>query len=129
MLVNPQIRQRPKYLNLPHIRLPLPGVVSILHRTSGALLFVALPVLLYGFQQSLASSAAFDALKAALGHWYVKIVVLILLWAYFHHLCAGLRHLALDLHLGIDLHAARLSSWLALIAGILMTLMAGTLLW
>jgi len=101
----------------------------VLHRMSGALLFIALPLLLYGFQQSLTSFTTFGALKAALDHWYAKAIVLVLLWAYFHHLCAGLRHLALDFHLGIGLSAARLSSGLTLTAGILMTLIAAVLLW
>jgi len=129
MLANPEMARRPKYLNLLRIRLPLPGVISIMHRVSGAVLFIALPLLLYWFQQSLTSLVTFDVLKAVFSHWLVKIIVLGLLWGYFHHLCAGLRHLALDLHFGTGLTAARQSSVIALIAGMVLTLIAAVLLW
>ncbi len=129
MLVNSEMARRPKYLSLLRIRLPLPGVISIMHRVSGAVLFIALPLLLYWFQQSLTSSATFDVLKMVFSHWLVKIIALGLLWGYFHHLCAGLRHLALDLHFGTGLTAARLSSAIALIAGVVSTLIAAVLLW
>jgi len=129
MLADSEMARRPKYLNPLRIRLPLPGVISIMHRVSGAVLFIALPLLLYWFQQSLTSLAAFDALKAVFSDWPVKIIALGLLWGYFHHLCAGLRHLALDLHFGTGLAAARLSSALVLAAGVLLTVVAAVLLW
>jgi succinate dehydrogenase / fumarate reductase cytochrome b subunit len=129
MLVNSEMARRPKYLNLLRIRLPLPGVISIMHRVSGAALFVALPLLLYWFQQSLTSFATFSALKMLFTHWPVKIVVIGLLWGYFHHLCAGLRHLALDLHFGTGLAAARLSSAIVLFVGVSLTSIAAVLLW
>ena len=129
MLADSEMARRPKYLNPLRIRLPLPGVISIMHRVSGAVLFIALPLLLYWFQQSLTSLAAFDALKAVFSDWPVKIIALGLLWGYFHHLCAGLRHLALDLNFGTGLAAARLSSALVLAAGVLLTVVAAVLLW
>jgi succinate dehydrogenase / fumarate reductase cytochrome b subunit len=120
---------RPKYLNLMQIRLPVPGWVSILHRVSGAALFLALPVLLYWLQQSFRSADAFELLRSTFSHGFVKLVLIGLLWGYFHHLAAGIRHLALDLDIGTELPAARASAWLVILAGVVLTVIAGVLIW
>jgi len=120
---------RPKYLNLFQIRLPLPGLVSIMHRVSGAALFLALPLLLWGFEQSLISFPAYMSLRAVMSHALAKLVVLGLAWAYLHHLCAGIRHLAMDMHYGLDLATARLTAWIVLGAGIVLAAAVGMLLW
>ena len=105
-------KKRPKNLDLPSIRLPLPGILSILHRISGAVLFLLLPVLLWLFQQSLASPETYAAAKAVTSNFLVKFILFSLIWLYMHHFCAGIRYLLLDLHKGIDLESARLSSWI-----------------
>ena len=120
---------RPKYLNLVQIRMPLPAVVSIMHRVSGAALFLALPLLLYWLQQSLTSEEAFSALKTTFGNGFVKLVVIGLLWGFLHHLLAGIRHLLLDLDIGTELPAARASSALVIGISIALTVMAGAMLW
>ncbi len=120
---------RPKYLDLLQIRLPLPGLISIMHRVSGALLFLVLPLLLCGLQQSLTSAESFTALQSAFSHWGVKLVAIGLVWGYLHHLCAGLRHLALDLDIGTELAAARMSSMLVLGLSLLSTVVVAALLW
>ncbi len=120
---------RPKYLDLIHIRLPLPGLISILHRISGALLFLSLPFLLCLWQQSLASQQSFDAFSAVVSRPLVKLALLGLLWGYLHHLCAGIRHLALDLDIGTELAAARASSVAVLVISIGLTLVTGVVLW
>jgi len=122
-------RPRPKYLNLIQIRLPVPGLVSILHRVSGAMLFLLLPFLLVLFELSLESAQTFARFKAVFSHGAIKLIVLGLAWAYLHHLCAGIRHLALDLDYGTELAAARASSWVVLAGGILLTLVIGALIW
>ena len=126
-------RVRPKYLNLQallfEIRLPLPGWISILHRISGALLFVALVWLLWMLDRSLASEAAFDRIKHYAGLWQVKLSLLVLVWAYCHHFCAGIRFLFLDLDKGVDLKTARLTSWIVIIAGLALTAVFGARLW
>ena len=121
--------KRPKYLDLVQIRLPLPGLISILHRVSGAVLFLALPLLLCGLQQSLTSAESFSAMQSTFSHWGVKLVAIGLVWGYLHHLCAGLRHLALDLDIGTDLAAARLSSMVVLGVSLLSTIVVAALLW
>ncbi len=122
-------RPRPKYLNLIQIRLPVPGMVSILHRVSGAALFLMLPFLLSLFELSLDSAQTFARFKAVFSHWGIKLIVLGLAWAYLHHLCAGIRHLALDLDYGTELAAARASSWAVLAISIALTLGVGALIW
>ena len=122
-------RPRPIYLNLFQIRLPVPGLVSILHRMSGAALFLLLPFLLVLFELSLESAQTFSRFKAVYSHWVIKLIVVGVVWAYLHHLCAGIRHLALDLHFGTELAAARESSWAVLAIGILLTLVVGAMIW
>jgi succinate dehydrogenase / fumarate reductase cytochrome b subunit len=120
---------RPKYLNLLQIRMPVPAVVSILHRISGALLFAALPVLLWWLEQSLRSADSYTSYRQVFSGWCFKIIALALIWAYLHHLCAGIRHLAMDVHLGLELHSARLTSALVLVVSIALTLAIGVLIW
>ena len=79
-------RPRPKYLNLIQIRLPVPGVVSILHRASGAALFLLLPFLLMLFELSLESPHTFGLFKSLFSHWAVKAILIGVAWAYLHHL-------------------------------------------
>ena len=126
-------RVRPKYLNLQallfEIRLPLPGWISILHRISGALLFVALVWLLWMLDVSLSSEAAFNKIRHYAGLWPVKLALLILVWAYCHHFFAGIRYLFLDLDKGIDLATARLTSWLVLGVSLALTAFLGWKMW
>jgi succinate dehydrogenase / fumarate reductase cytochrome b subunit len=120
---------RPKYLNLFQIRQPVPAVVSILHRISGAVLFLFLWLFLKGLDRSLASPEAFADVKALLSHPLAKLVTLGLVWAYLHHTFAGLRHLGLDLRLGIDLPKARASAFAVLVLSLGLTLVIAALLW
>jgi succinate dehydrogenase / fumarate reductase cytochrome b subunit len=122
-------KARPKYLNLLEIRLPVPGFVSIVHRVTGAVLFLLIPFLLYLLQLSLTSQQSFAAFKALLAQPLVKLVVIGLVWAYLHHLCAGVRHLALDLHMGTELATARATSWAVLAVSIALALVFGALIW
>ena len=122
-------RPRPKYLNLLQIKLPVPGLVSILHRVSGAVLFLFIPFLLVLLELTLASPAGFLRFKAVLSHWAVKLLVIGLVWAYLHHLLAGIRHLALDLDYGTELPAARASSHAVLVTGIVLAVIFGLMLW
>jgi succinate dehydrogenase / fumarate reductase cytochrome b subunit len=122
-------RPRPKYLNLIQIRLPVPGMVSILHRASGAALFLLLPFLLMLFELSLESPHTFGLFRSLFSHWAVKVILIGLAWAYLHHLCAGIRHLALDLDYGTELASARASSWAVLGVSAVLTLAVGAMIW
>ncbi|MET0682262.1 MAG: succinate dehydrogenase, cytochrome b556 subunit [Casimicrobiaceae bacterium] len=124
------MKQRPVYLDLPRIRLPLPGIISILHRVSGALLFLAgIPLLLYGVAGSLASPEAYAEMKTSFAHPVAKLVLVGIIWAYLHHFCAGIRYLLLDIHRGIELEPARRSSAVVLVLSLALTLILGARLW
>lgn len=122
-------KPRPKYLNLAQIRLPLPGWVSILHRISGALLvFPFTAWLLYLLDLSLASEAGFESVQGYLAAPLVKGGMLVLIWAFCHHFCAGIRYLLLDLNKGIELGPARASSAAVLVVSLALTALLGALL-
>ncbi len=120
---------RPKYLNLFQIRMPVPAVVSIMHRVSGAALFLALPALLAWWQCSLTSTDTFAASEEFVTLPLVKIGIVVFAWAYLHHLCAGVRHLASDIDLGTELPSARFSSWLVLAVSIALTMLIAVRIW
>jgi succinate dehydrogenase / fumarate reductase, cytochrome b subunit len=123
-------QKRPKHLNLMQIRLPLPGVLSILHRVSGFGMFLMLPVMLYLLQLSLASPETFAACQAVLVHPVTKIFLLGMVWAYAHHFCAGIRYLLLDLHWFVDLAGARASAMVSFVVSLVITaLVGGFVLW
>ena len=117
--------KRPKYINLVQIKLPMPGIISIMHRVSGAVLFFALPVLLYIFQQSLVSFGAFNDLRMFFANWLVKLIVLALIWAYLHHLCAGLRHLYMDARHAVSKEFGKSSAMVTLVISLGLTVVLG----
>ena len=129
-LDRPAPKPRPVYLNLFAIRQPVPAIVSILHRISGALLFlVGIPLLLWVVQRSLASADAWAQMRGTLSTPLAKLVMITLAWAYFHHFIAGIRHLLMDMHWGMDLKSARQSSAVTIVLAILLTLAVAVKLW
>jgi succinate dehydrogenase / fumarate reductase cytochrome b subunit len=122
-------KARPMYLNLLQIRLPLPAIVSVMHRVSGAVLFVALPLMLWWLQQSLTSGRTFAEFQTLFSNSLVKLVMVGLLWGYLHHLCAGIRHVVMDMHYGLELKTVRLTGTLVLSISITLTVVIGALLW
>ena len=127
-------KARPKYLSLRalllEIRLPMPGWVSILHPISGALLLFPFAAwLLYMLDSSLLSESHFEKVKEYLRLPLVKLGMLVFIWAYCHHLCAGIRFLLLDLNKGIDLQSARRSSLAVLVVSLALTAYFGVKLW
>jgi succinate dehydrogenase / fumarate reductase, cytochrome b subunit len=113
-------RPRPFFLDLLAIRLPIGGLVSILHRASGALLSLAIPALLYVLMLSLRSQEDFASVQSFLDGWLGGLIGLGLLWALLHHLFAGLRHLGFDIGWGEEKLRARLTAKLAMVAAILL---------
>ncbi|BBI99668.1 succinate dehydrogenase, cytochrome b556 subunit [Ferrigenium kumadai] len=122
-------KERPRHLALYQIKLPLPGLVSILHRISGLLLFIALPLLLLSLQYSLSSIETHTQLLDLLAQPLPKLMMLGLLWAFLHHFCAGIRYLLIDLRIGSDLAGARYGSKVVLAVSILLTVVLGAKLW
>lgn len=122
-------KKRPKYLNLFEIRLPLAGIASILHRVSGAGLFLMLPLLVYLLQLSFGSPDDFARFKAIVGFLPVKLVLLGLMWAILHHFCMGIRILLIDLHIGIEKLQAFRTAQAVLAVSLALTLILGVKLW
>ncbi|MCK9382534.1 MAG: succinate dehydrogenase, cytochrome b556 subunit [Sulfuritalea sp.] len=123
----PEIRKpRPKYLALHQIRLPLAGYASILHRVSGAGLFLMLPLLIWLLQLSLASSAESAAMFGAVtGNLLVKLILLGLLWAFLHHFCMGIRILLIDIQIGVEKQQAHASAVAVMVVSLILTLIFG----
>ena len=114
--------QRPFYLNLLQIWLPVGGYVSILHRASGVLLSLAIPGLIWAWSVSLSSAEGFASVQGALQGGPGLLIGCVLLWAFLHHLLAGLRHLGFDLGWGESRLAACRSAWLTLLLSITLLL-------
>ena len=120
---------RPIFLDIISIRLPIPGIVSILHRISGVLLFISLPLLLWLLAGMLDNAATFESYRAFVAHPLVKIGLIGLLWAYLHHFFAGIRFLFLDAHKGLALNTARTTAKTVMALALICTAILGVWLW
>jgi succinate dehydrogenase / fumarate reductase, cytochrome b subunit len=129
-----QSTKRPVYRNI-HVtqivgyRLPPAGIVSILHRVSGALMFLLLPFVIWLFDVSLTSEISYERFTSAfaagvgvLPGWFMKLVALALIWAYLHHFIAGVRHLWMDATHSVSIEQGRVSAWITLGASAVLTL-------
>jgi len=113
-------------------RLPLAGVVSILHRASGLLMFVLLPFVVWLFDTSISSEISYESFTAAfvvglgvLPGWAVKLVVLALIWAFLHHLIAGVRHVWMDATHSVSKAQGHSSAVITLASSVLLTAALG----
>jgi succinate dehydrogenase / fumarate reductase cytochrome b subunit len=104
-------------------RLPLAGRTSILHRVSGVLLFVFMPFLLYLFDQSLTSELSFEFFKGFLSNIVVKLITLVLAWAFLFHFCAGIRYLVMDTnHKAVTKQSGRSTAMVVLVVSLILTI-------
>ncbi|VAW69163.1 Succinate dehydrogenase cytochrome b-556 subunit [hydrothermal vent metagenome] len=103
---------RPFFLNLLKIRLPVTGYISILHRVSGLLMFFAIPLSVYLLELSLQSRAGFNQVVEILSSPLLQLIMLILLWSILHHLIAGIRFLLTDFDIGLDKAQAIGGAWI-----------------
>jgi succinate dehydrogenase / fumarate reductase cytochrome b subunit len=117
----PQFRNINAFKDLTTYRLPAAGWVSILHRVSGAIMFLLLPFIIWLFDTSVSSEISFTKFSSAfligigiLPAWFIKLVVLALIWSFLHHLIAGVRHLYMDTHHAVDKDFGRNSARLTL---------------
>lgn len=123
-------KTRPKYYDLNLAHLPPPGLLSIFHRISGAVLFFPiLPLLLAGLQATLGSEEGFARWHGYLAHPVVKLFAIACTWAYAHHFFAGIRYLLLDVHWGIAKAPARTSATVVLVLGVLVALVFAWRIW
>ncbi len=131
------LKPRPTYRNI-HItqilqyRLPPAGIVSILHRVSGALMFLLLPLIVWLLDVSLSSEISYEQFTAAFGvgigvvpGWLVKLVVLALIWAYLHHFIAGVRHLWMDMTHSVTKEQGHSSAIVTLVSSVVLTVALG----
>lgn len=122
-------QKKPEFRNI-HVtqivgyRLPAPGMVSIMHRISGALMFLLLALVIWLLQLSLTSELSFSRLKEVASHWWMKLILVALVWALLHHLVAGIRYLLLDLHVGVEKAASVKSALVVFAVSLPLTLLA-----
>ncbi|KQN70217.1 succinate dehydrogenase [Duganella sp. Leaf61] len=121
-------KERPEFRNihvteLSNYRMPLSAIVSILHRISGVIIFVLLPFILYLLQESLRSEISYAHYQGFVTYPLVKLIILGLVWAFLHHMFAGVRHLVMDLHIGLDKDSARKSSAAVLALSLTLTVL------
>jgi succinate dehydrogenase / fumarate reductase cytochrome b subunit len=119
------ISKRPVYLNLLKIRLPIGGVISITHRVTGVILVLLLPIAIYLLHISLQSEAAFDKTVRLIGSLAGRIVVLAVVWMFAQHFFSGIRHLLMDIDVGVDREPARRSAWASVAASVVTLILVG----
>lgn len=132
-------KKRPEFRNihalsdLPTYRLPAAGIVSILHRISGAVMFLLLPLIVWLFDTSVSSEISFARFKAAFNvglgvapGWFIKLLVLALIWAYLHHLIAGVRHLYMDMRHAVSKEFGKSSAIVTLVLSLGLTVILGS---
>lgn len=131
------LKTRPVYRNI-HVtqivkyRLPPAGIVSILHRISGVVMFLLLPFVIWMFDASVTSEISYDgfasAFSAGIGFvpgWFLKLVALALIWAYLLHFIAGVRHLWMDATHSVTKGAGHHSAVFTLAASSVLTVLLG----
>ncbi|HXE22103.1 MAG TPA: succinate dehydrogenase, cytochrome b556 subunit [Rhodoferax sp.] len=129
----PEFRNISAFKDLTTYRMPLAALVSILHRISGAIMFLLLPFIIWMFDTSVSSEISFDRFKSVFNEgagdvpgWLIKLVALLLLWAFLHHFIAGLRHLWADVHHGaLSKQFGRKSAATTLVLSIALLLILG----
>jgi succinate dehydrogenase / fumarate reductase cytochrome b subunit len=120
--------QRPVFLNLMQIEMPVGALTSITHRVTGVLLALGIPGAVYLLDQSLQSPQSYARLLGMFDQWTFKVVVIVFTWALAHHLLAGIRHLLSDVDIGSHLRAARRSAWVVNVVGIAVAALAAGVL-
>lgn len=126
-----QQKNRPVYLNLPQLgsKMSITAKISILHRASGVLLFIALPFILSLFHKSLTNADFYESCYLVAKTPVMKIIYIILIWAIMHHLCAGIRFIFIDNHQGVEKATAQKSARWVIIVSLLLTIVLGAHLW
>ena len=122
-------KQRPVNLDLTTMKMPIAAISSILHRISGVVLFLGLPVLLYLLQETLASEASYEALKTCLNSVWGKLGLWAILTALSYHIIAGVRHLIMDLGHGETLAGGSKTAQAVLVLGVLAAIGLGVCIW
>ena len=120
-----QEKYRPIYLNLFQIRLPIPGIVSIAHRLSGVLMFLAIPIMAYILHLATQSEQGYQQVLMWLDRTVVKFALIVLAWSLLHHLLAGIRYLFIDMDIGVDKPVARKTAAFVMATALVAVLIIG----
>ena len=128
----PEFRNINAFTDLPTYRLPVAGIVSILHRVSGALMFLLMPFIIWMFDTSISSELSFARFTSVFNigvgfvpGWFFKLVALAIMWAFLHHLIAGLRHLWMDMRHAVSKEFGKSSAVFTLVLSIGLTAVLG----
>jgi len=128
----PEFRNINAFTDLPTYRLPVAGIVSILHRVSGALMFLLMPFIIWMFDTSISSELSFARFTSVFNigagfvpGWFFKLVALAIMWAFLHHLIAGLRHLWMDMRHAVSKEFGKSSAVFTLVLSIGLTVVLG----
>jgi succinate dehydrogenase / fumarate reductase cytochrome b subunit len=121
--------KQPVYLNLFQFKFPVTAIASILHRISGVILFLALPLLLYALDHSLRSEQTFAQMQQHLTHPIAKLILWGVLSALFYHLIAGFRHLLMDMHLFDGKESGRVMAWAVIAISVIFAIFLGVCIW
>ena len=122
-------KPRPVFLNLVKIRLPIAGIMSIIHRVTGVVMVASIPLLIYLLDLSLSGAAGFADAKAFFSHGLVRFVLFLFMWGLMHHLLAGIRYLLIDIDIGVDKPLFRQTAWaVTLTAPVIALMLMGGLL-
>ena len=129
----PEFRNINVFSDVRTYRMPLAAIVSILHRASGVMMFLLMPFIIWLFDTSVSSEISFAKFKAAFNSglgfvpgWFLKLVVLALIWGYLHHFCAGLRHLWMDVsHSAVTKEFGKSSAVVVLVISLGLTVVLG----
>jgi succinate dehydrogenase / fumarate reductase cytochrome b subunit len=134
--IKPTVKQRPVFTNI-HVtqivsyRLPPAGIVSILHRISGAVLFLLLPLVVWLFDTSVTSEISFEKFRSAfvagigfLPGWFIKLLVLGVIWGYLTHFIAGVRHLWMDATHSVSKEQGKISAQITLVLSVVLTVLS-----
>jgi succinate dehydrogenase / fumarate reductase, cytochrome b subunit len=111
-----QTKPRPVFLNLMQIRLPVAGIMSIIHRATGVAMVLSIPLLVYLLDLSLSGPQGFADAGALFGNLLVKLILFLFLWGLMHHLLAGIRYLLIDIDIGVDKPLFRQTAWAVIVA-------------
>ena len=128
----PEFRNINAFTDLPTYRLPAAGIVSILHRVSGAVMFLLMPFIIWMFDTSISSELSFARFTSVFNigvgfipGWFVKLVALAIIWAFLHHFIAGLRHLWMDMRHAVSKEFGKSSAVVTLTLSIALTVVLG----
>jgi succinate dehydrogenase / fumarate reductase, cytochrome b subunit len=115
-------KPRPVFLDLTKIRLPIAGIMSIIHRATGVVMVLAIPLLIYLLDLSLSSAEGFADAKAIFTNGFVKLLLFLFLWGLMHHLLAGIRYLLIDIDVGVEKPLFRQTAWAVMLVAPLLAL-------